>query len=214
MTTSAPLTRSIALALALAASGLVLSGCAAPVGSPASAASGGSSAAARGAPTATGDAACSVISMSELKALVNAPIGKPYNALGSDPSNFACEYGIGKNAGLTGSAIVTAEDDTILITKYGQLGKTEYQTSISDLPASSVIAYPGLGDKASYWNEFGRGPHLYSYKGNVGCEVSVNPDNMTEVGAGAGGATQEMSDADAAIVVKREAPICMTILGG
>jgi hypothetical protein len=213
MTTSALVTRSIAIGLALAASGLVLSGCAAPVGAAGSAPGGASSAAAPAAPSATGDAACNVISMSNLKALVNVPIGKPFNALGSDPNNFACEYGIGKNAGLTGSAIETAADDTILIGKFGQLGKSQYQTSISNLPASSVIAYPGLGDKASYWNEFNRGPHLYSYKGDVACEVSMNPADMTEVGAGEGGAMQEMSDADAAIVVKREAPICAAILG-
>ena len=214
MTTSTHVTRFIAIGLALAASGLVLSGCAAPVGSAAGAA-GDPSAAAPGASAATGDAACGAISMSDLKALVNVPIGKPYNALGSDPSNFACEYGIGKNAGLTGSAIQTAADDTILIGKYGQLGKSQYQTSTSAvLPASSLISYPGLGDKASYWNEFGRGPQLFSYKGDVECEISMNLADMTEVGAGEGGALQEMSDADAAIVVKREAPICAAILGG
>jgi hypothetical protein len=213
MTTSTPVTRSLAVGIALVASGLLLSGCAASVGSPGATPGGGSSAGAAAAPNAGGDAACGVISMSALKALVKVPIGKPYNALGSDPNNFACEYGIGKNAGLTGSAIETAADDTILIGKYGQLGKTEYQTSTSIVPAASLIAYPGLGDKASYWNEFSRGPHLFSYKGNVGCEVSMNPASMTEVGAAEGGAMEEMSDADAATVVKREAPICAAILG-
>jgi hypothetical protein len=213
MTTSVFVNRFLASGLALTASGLLLAGCAAPAGSPAAAPGGGSSAAAPAAPSATGDAACNVIPTSELKALVTVAIGKPYNALGSDPNNFACEYGIGKNVGLTGSAIETAADDTILIGKFGQLGKTQYQTSTSAVTAGELIAYPGLGDKASYWNEFGRGPHLFSYRGDVACEVSMNLSDMTEVGAGEGGAMQEMSDADAAIVVKREAPICAAILG-
>ncbi|HEY5229868.1 MAG TPA: hypothetical protein VIJ11_03110, partial [Galbitalea sp.] len=152
-------------------------------------------------------------SQADLKALINVPIGKPYNALGSDPNNFACEYGIGKNAGLTGSAVETAADDTILIGEFGILGKSQYQTSTSAVTPGDLIAYPGLGDKASYWNEFGRGPHLFSYKGNVACEVSMNLSVMTEVGAGEGGAMQEMSDADAATVVKREVSICADILG-
>jgi hypothetical protein len=213
MNTSTLVTRTIGIGVALAACALVLSGCAPSVETSVGAPAGGSSAAAPAAPSARGDAACSVISQADLKALINVPIGKPYNALGSDPNNFACEYGIGKNAGLTGSAVETAADDTILIGEFGILGKTQYRTSTSAVTPGDLIAYPGLGDKASYWNEFNRGPHLFSYKGNVACEVSMNPASMTEVGAGEGGATQEMSDADAAQVVKREAPICADILG-
>jgi hypothetical protein len=206
------------LGATVAASGLMLAGCAAPVGAttgtPTSAAGGtgatSTTAAAPAAPAATGDAACNAVSTSLLKALVNVPIGKPFNELGSDPNDFACIYGIGSNAGLTGSAIVTTNDDTLLVTKYGQLGKTQYDTSLQDIPAASVVAYPGLGDKASWWNEFQTGPHLYAYKGNVGCEVTFVLADGSEVGAAAGGT---MSDADAATVVGREAPICAAILG-
>jgi hypothetical protein len=207
--------RTLLLGFTVAASGLLLAGCAAPVGASTGStagAPGGSAntAAAAAAPSATGDAACNAIPAALLTALIKVPIGKPYNELGSDPSNFACIYGIGSNAGLTGSKIVTTNDDTLLVTRYGQLGQTQYNTSVKIIPAASLVAYPGLGDKASWWNEFGQGPHLYAYKGNVGCEVTFILADGSEVGATAGGG---MSDADAAVVVKREAPICAALIG-
>jgi hypothetical protein len=220
MNTSQRGSRTLLLGITVVASGLLLAGCAAPVGA-STTTSGGTSGGTSGsgaattagkaaAPSATGDAACNVVSASLISALVKVPVGKPYNELGSDPNDFACVYGIGSNASLTGSKIVTTNDDTLLVTRYGQLGASQYQHSVSLIPAGDVQTYFGLGDKAVWWNEFDQGPHLYTYKGTVGCEVSFILADGSEVGATPGNG---MSDADAASVVKREAPICAALLG-
>jgi hypothetical protein len=156
-----------------------------------------------------GDAECSVLKSSTLSALVTVPIGSPYNPPGGGTDDFHCSYGIGPAASLTGSAIVTSMTDTLLVTKLGHHGETDYQTTARVY--SSVTTLSGIGDRAGYTLFFGN-VVVFAYRGDMYCEVQTNLGNASEVGLAA--SLAGVSESDAPMIAQKEAALCLDVFAG
>jgi hypothetical protein len=142
---------------------------------------------------------CDQFTAQSFKALVNVPIGTPFIGGSDSAGGIVCWYGIGKNAGVTGSKVETLQGDNILITVIGFDGEKQYaHFTGSDVNIGAVTPLSGIGDKASYnVSELsGNVPQLYSVKGEKYCgiQLSVNPS--------------ELVDSSPASVAKNEGALC------
>lgn len=152
------------------------------------------------APSGSGQTgSCAEFTSASFAKLTTAPIGKPL-VVGSDSSGgIACWYGIGSNAGLTGSAIEQTTTENILITVIGIDGPSQYaEGTASDVNLGAVTSISGIGDKAAYNTSAlsGGWPQLYALKGNKYCHI--------QIAAGSG----ELVDHDQAAVATDEGALC------
>jgi hypothetical protein len=191
-------TRLLVTALALVSVGLLAgcapaSGIAAPGSTPAGGASNGGSAGTSSKPS------CDEFTSASFSGLVNVPIGKPYVAGSDSAGGVTCAYGIGKNAGVSGSQAETLSDDNILITTIGFDGVSQYaHFTGSDVNLGAVIPVDGIGTKAAYnVSELSANvPQLYSYKGDRYCGVQLSAGSS------------ELVDSSMAAIAKAEGALC------
>jgi hypothetical protein len=195
-----------ALIATIAVSLAALTGCAPAVplapGAPTSSSPGASPTSGNGGSGSSGSTqagSCAEFTSGSFAKLVNAPIGKPL-VVGSDSSGgIACWYGIGSNAGLTGSAIEKATEENILITVIGIDGQSQYaQGTGSDVNLGAVTSIGGIGDKAAYNTSALSGgvPQLYALKGGKYCHVMI------------AAASSELVDHDQASIATDEGALC------
>ncbi|HEX4402349.1 MAG TPA: hypothetical protein VHZ98_13585 [Galbitalea sp.] len=158
-----------------------------------------SSGSAGASPGSAGKPSCDQFTVEAFKALVNVPIGTPFIAGSDSAGGIDCWYGIGKNAGVTGSKVETLEGDNILITVIGVDGASQYaHFTGSDVNLGAVTPLSGIGDKASYnVSELSGGvPQLYSVKGDKYCGIQLNVD------------ASELVDTLPAAIAKNEGALC------
>jgi hypothetical protein len=177
----------------------MLSGCA-PATSGAAAGSSPATSSSSGSSSGTGTKpSCDQFTAQSFRALVNVPIGTPFIGGSDSAGGIVCWYGIGKNAGVTGSKVETLQDDNILITVIGFDGESQYaHFTGSDVNIGAVTPLSGIGDKASYnVSELsGNVPQLYSVKGEKYCGIQLSVD------------PSELVDSSPASVAKNEGALC------
>jgi len=148
-------------------------------------------------------------------ALVTVPVGVAVDPLPTSSSQvFACEYGIGKNAGLTtGAALTAATDDTVLVSMLSVGGADQYAQAVG----FKFFPVSGVGDKAEYsfFAESGQAPDFYALKGDELCSVQINPGSpdYQELGVAAQGSAGGITPAGAATVAQKEGAICSAVFG-
>jgi len=187
-------------------------------GGGATAAAGGTSTAGAKAPAkaASGGGSCTDAIQKAVTALVTVPVGTGVNPLPTTSSQvYACEYGIGKNAGLTtGAALQAANDDTVLVTVLNQGAADGYAQAVGD----KFFPVSGVGDKAEYsfYAASGQAPDFYALKGDELCSVQINPGNpdYKELGVAAQGSAGGITPDGAATVGQKEGAICIAVFGG
>jgi len=176
-------------------------------------ATGGSTAPA--AKAGSGGGSCTDAIKTAVTALVTVPVGVAVDPLPTASSlAYACEYGIGKNAGLTSaSALTTAPDDTVLVTVFSQDGANQYEQAVG----FKFFPVSGVGDKAKYsfFAESGQAPDFFALKGNEYCEVQVNPGDpdYKELGVAAQGSAGGITADGAATVAQKEGAVCSAAFG-
>lgn len=165
---------------------------------------------------AAGAVRCTDAIKSAVASLVTVPVGAAFNPLAdsgqASSSAYACMYGIGKNAVLTGSAVVNADDDTVLVTFLGVGGPNNYANSVG----FKMTPVSGVGDKAEYSFDptSNQAPDFFALKGDTYCEVQINngDDAATELGVKAQGDGIDASGAPT--VAQKEGAICNAVFSG
>jgi hypothetical protein len=193
--------RPAALVAAVALAGvLALAGCAPATGSSGNGSATGSTGGAAGSTGTSGSGSCHEFTSSALSALVNVPVGKPFVAGSDSNGGVICWFGIGKNASVSGSAVETLSNDSLLITTIGVDGQSQYKHFTgSDVNIGAVTPLGGVGDKAAYTVSAltGNAPELYAVHGSLYCGVQLNI-----------GSASELVDKSMAAAAKDEGGLC------
>ena len=188
----------------------------------------GSSGTSTGGASSNLDAHCAVIKQSDLAAMFTTNIGPAHDLIAlmasssKDPAvkkatetSMACWYGVGPSAdfSFTGST-AQPSDDTLLISSIRVGGKREYDDKISsESQLTTFHDVPGLGDKASWATDVSDSPTLYSYQGDVSCEVQFHVSKLSEIGLPDG--TIPLIDASQApAIAAKEVALCADVFAG
>jgi hypothetical protein len=142
---------------------------------------------------------CAEFSAKSFAEIVNVPIGKPFVAEQDATGGVICWFGIGKNAGVSGSKVETLTDDNILISTIGGGGLSQYtHFTGKSVNISPVISLSGIGDKAAYTVSAltGNVPQLYAVHANLYCGIQMNAD------------TSELVNSSMAVTAKSEGALC------
>ena len=178
-------------------------------------AAGGTSTTGTKAKAASGAGNCSDAIKTAVTALVTVPVGMAVDPVPTSSSQvYACEYGIGKNAGLTTAAALTAAtDDTVLVSVLSLGGADQYAQAVG----FKFFPVSGVGDKAKYsfFAESGEAPEFYALKGDEICSVQINPGDpdYKELGVAAQGSAGGITADGAATVAQKEGAICSAVFG-
>lgn len=173
-----------------------LVGCAPATGSSSGAAASGT---AQGAGGSAGSSPCAEFSAKSFSGIVNVPIGKPFLAGQDSAGGAICWYGIGKNAGVSGSKVEALTDDNILITTIAGDGVSQYEHFTGkSVNLSAVVPLSGIGDKAAYTvSELtGNVPELYARHQSLYCGIQMSA------------ATSELVNSSMAATAKSEGALC------
>jgi hypothetical protein len=186
--------RPVLIAIVAAAGLSALAGCA-----PSTSTSGAGSSAAQGAAGLAGSGTCSEFSAKSFAGIVNVPIGKGYVAGQDSAGGVICWFGIGKNAGVSGSKVETLTDDNILISTIGVDGLTQFtHFTGKSVNLNPIVPLSGVGDKAAYEvSELtGNVPQLYAVKAQLYCGIQMNAT------------TSELVNSSMAVTAKSEGALC------
>ena len=182
----------VAVVAALSVATLV--GCA-----PASGSSSGPASSGTGASGASAANPCAEFRAKSFAAIVNVPIGKPFVAGQDSAGGVICWYGIGKNAGVSGSKVETLTDDNILITTIAGDGESQYKHFTGkSVNLSAVVPLSDIGDKAAYTvSELtGNVPEVYALHQSLYCGIQMNAT------------TSELVNPSMAATAKSEGALC------
>ncbi len=190
-------------------------GSSAPSGSPA--AGGGTS--------SDGNSRCSVIKQSHLAAMFTTSIGPAHNIIAlmasseNDPAvkkaaeiSMSCWFGVGPSADAAFTSLTDLpSDDNILISSIRVGGKKDYDRTISSESGLTTFHdVPGLGDKASWATDVSDSPTLYSYQGDVSCQVQFHVSKLSEIGL-ADSDIPLIDASQAPAIAAKEVPLCADV---
>lgn len=146
---------------------------------------------------------CAAITSATLKALFTVPVGEPY-----DEGSGACEFGLGANAKLRGSAVQTANGDSLLAQLIPGIGASEYNEYTSRQPVTPLA---GIGDKASFADV---APFkVFAVKGQDFCLIQIGISNAREVGLNPD-STDTIPAQEAKTVATKAGALCTDMFNG
>jgi hypothetical protein len=166
---------------------------------PASTSSAGAASSGTGSSGTSASNPCAEFSAKSFAGIVNVPIGKPFVAGQDSAGGVICWYGIGANAGVSGSKVETLTDDNILISTIAGDGVSQYKHFTGkSVNISPVIPLSGIGDKAAYTVSAltGNVPQLYAVHGSLYCGIQMNAE------------TSELVNSSLAATAKSEGALC------
>lgn len=146
---------------------------------------------------------CAAIKPATLTALLTVPVGEPY-----DEGSGACEFGVGANAGLRGSAVQTTNGDSLLAQLIPGIGASEYK---DDTSRQAVTPLAGIGDQASFVT--GDPLKVFALKGNDFCLIQLNIGDASAVGLPAD-SSGTIPDQDATSIATKVGALCTDMFGG
>jgi hypothetical protein len=144
-------------------------------------------------------------------AAVKVPISAGYNQLGGIEAG--CWYGIGPNSKISGSSVIVADSDTVLVTILTTNARHQYDTAVGVGPLTDL---KGVGDQAKYaYSGVVQGvPDFFAIKGGIYCNVHMTiSDTATELGIKAGGGNG-VPKAAAVPIARSEGDICDAVFAG
>lgn len=191
-------------------------------------ASSGSPGSSSGGAGTTLDAHCAVIKRSDLAAMFTTTIGPAHDLIAlmasnsNDPAvkkatetSMSCWYGVGPSAdfSFTNSA-AQPSDDTLLVSSIRVGGKREYDDKIAtESQLTTFHDVPGLGDKASWATDVSDSPTLYSYQGDVSCQVQFHVSKLSEIGL-PDNSIPMISASQAPAIAAKEVALCADVFAG
>lgn len=150
-----------------------------------------------------GGRGCAAIKSATLTALLTVPVGEPY-----DEGSGACEFGVGANAGLRGSAVQTTNGDSLLAQLIPGIGASEYTDDTTRQPVTPLA---GIGDQASFVT--GDPLKVFALKGKDFCLIQLNISDASAVGLPAD-SSGTIPDQDATAIATKVGALCTDMFGG